>query len=919
MTESVQTSLRWVGDWPWWVGCLAAVLLSGAAWLLYWREVGLLARWLRWTLPTLRAAAVAMAVLMLSGPVLHHRKTIGELSKLFLYVDGSRSMDLTDAAMEPARKIRVLERLGLLKAGDAPMDLPLGSEAMAEAQSIAETSKGAQGAETSEWNRILTDFSTKAAEARDHAARSSALPPDRLALLTQELVDPARALAGREMRAIDDRKRAGKDLLDLAAIASRWRAEMNEAFNTALAAPGISSAVQVALKRFDTIPRWQRLQSLLLEGSGDRLLGKLSETHEVQMLSLEAPEPRRLWQPTASASALPATLPQPVGEVTNLTAALTASASGTVGKHAVVVFSDGQHNDGESPVDAAKVLAGREVPVFTVGFGSQAPPRDLAVMKVEAPESVFSEDRVRGQVTVNDAMPPGQDFAIQVKDGERVLWEQTLKTDGKGMRKVSFDFAVSEMVKEKLGRQREGVQTANVPLEVAVSISALTGDQEVSNNTAALRVRAVTQRRRILLVDGRPRWESRYLRNLFARDEQWEMQSAFVGMQSGDKGLPRGKGSDVFPDDPSLLAGFDLIIIGDVPADAFRPDELEALRDFVGQRGGAMVFIDGPRGRLREYAETPLGPVLPVEWKSAPIREAVTRLQLAGRAQTLAPFALFPDALQNAATWQGLPPPRWLSGATPLPGAEVLLEAEVPGAPGGRVPAAIFRPFGAGRVLYHAFDESWRWRYEVGDLHHVKFWNQAANWIAEIPFAVRDKFVSLDAGAITYRPGETADFRVRLRDGEGKAVTNAVVDAILYRDGKKAGTIRLSPDENAGGLFRGRTGALEPGQYEVAVESPAIAERDTRARGEFKVEPRVSEELSRLALNEDLLKQVSAASGGQYLREEQIDRLKELLAPLTQGRIQEIDTPLWQSYWWFVPLILLLSVEWMLRKRAGML
>jgi hypothetical protein len=231
----------------------------------------------------------------------------------------------------------------------------------------------------------------------------------------------------------------------------------------------------------------------------------------------------------------------------------------------------------------------------------------------------------------------------------------------------------------------------------------------------------------------------------------------------------------------------------------------------------------------------------------------------------------------------------------------------------------VYRPFGAGRVIYHAFDDSWRWRYEVADQHHVRYWNQIANWIAELPFAVRDKFVSLDAGAITYRPGESADIRVRLRDGEGRPVTNTVVDAILTREGKRVATIRLSPDENAGGLFHGRTGSLTPGEYEVSVESVAISERDTKARTAFKVAPRETGELTQLSLNEDLLRQMSVASGGQYLREENLDRLLTLLAPLSQGHVVESDTVLWQSYWWFIPIIVLLTLEWIMRKRLGML
>ena len=112
MNSQTSTTLRFIGDWPWWAGVTAALVLGGLSWVLYWRDVRAFAGWVRITLPALRAAAVAMIVLMLSGPVLHHREVIGQLSRLLLFVDGSRSMDLTDSSMEPGRKIRVLERLG---------------------------------------------------------------------------------------------------------------------------------------------------------------------------------------------------------------------------------------------------------------------------------------------------------------------------------------------------------------------------------------------------------------------------------------------------------------------------------------------------------------------------------------------------------------------------------------------------------------------------------------------------------------------------------------------------------------------------------------------------------------------------------------------------------------------------------------
>src|SRR6266540_6867459 len=112
--EKVTTTLRFVGDWPWWLGMAGALLLGASAFIFYRRDVRTLATWLRWLLPGLRAVAIAMLALMLSGPMLHHRRIIGQLSSLRLFVDGSQSMQLTDPSMSAARKLMILQRMGLI-------------------------------------------------------------------------------------------------------------------------------------------------------------------------------------------------------------------------------------------------------------------------------------------------------------------------------------------------------------------------------------------------------------------------------------------------------------------------------------------------------------------------------------------------------------------------------------------------------------------------------------------------------------------------------------------------------------------------------------------------------------------------------------------------------------------------------------
>ncbi|MEO6785621.1 MAG: hypothetical protein ABI318_05760, partial [Chthoniobacteraceae bacterium] len=908
--EHVTTTLRWTGDWPWFASAGVALLLGVIAWLLYRRDTCAHNRWLRICLPSLRALAVVLIVLMLSGPVLHHRKVIGQLARLFLCIDASESMQLTDPAMDAGRKIAIARRLGLLEGAAVPLDLPSAAAALADARGIADRLPPPEALSEDVWHRLSSEFAAKAAEAVTLLAKA-APGSDDLARLRAEVAEPARELARRQFTGTEDQVRAANDLTRLGETAGRLSLKVSALFEKQIEADPAAAPLREALAKFDSLPRWQRVQALLLEGPPEkRILARLAEKHDVQLVLLDGNDVKPLWHSSAGDSAPPTGLQKPVAPLTNLTVGLkfAAEAAGGAEKSAVVLLTDGQYNSGESPLDAARILAGRKTAVFSVGFGSQVPPRDIAVLRVVAPDSVFFEDRVRGEIYIKEEIPPGEPFTVSVKDGGKVVWEKPLVSIGKGVRRVPFEFPIKDIAEARMKQQPQGYEIAGAPLQLTAEVSAVEGDRELSNNSAPLRFRAVTQKRKILILDGRPRWETRYLRNLFERDEKWEVNAVVAGATS-DAGFLRGDKAGTFPASRKALDAYDLVIFGEVPRGVLRDEELGWLADFVGKRGGAIVFIDGQRGLLRGYAGTPLAPLFPVEWTGPGVRDGIKSLVLAGRAQTIGAFMLGTDSSVNADTWAKLPAPHFVAQVKPLPGAEVLLEANA----ATRMPAAVLRPFGAGRVYYQAFDDSWRWRYEVADLYHVSFWNQLADYIGEAPFAARDKFVQLDAGQLTYQPGEQADIRARLRDAEGRPVSDASVNAVLYRDGQKVATITLTPDE--GGLYRGRTAALDSGSYEIAVDTAAVPAEQLKARTQFTVIPRENVERTLLSLNEDLLRQVSLAGGGEYLREEQGDALVEKLAPLSSGQVIESDTVLWQSWWWFIPIVLLLTLEWILRKR----
>jgi len=809
--ETVTTTLQWLGDWPWYTGVGAATACALLAWRLYRRDVGGMRPIFRFLLPMLRALAVFLIVVLVGGPVLHHRRVIGELPRLIVLLDGSESMQLADPGMDAGRKVRILERLGELDPGTVTLDPSLESAALED--------------------------------------------------------DP-------------------------------------------------NPVVRNALAQFDALPRWERVQALLLEGkSGQGLLANLAGNFDLQLATLDNDEVNPIWRSGSPDAPLPASLPKPEGSRTNLTSGLEFCAGGvrSAGEGAVILITDGRQNAGDPPLDTAKILAGRSMPVFTLGIGGAVAPSDLAILRTSVPDSVFHEDVARGEIILKEEVAAGLPVTLTVKDGDKVVWEKQITTEGKSARVVPFEIPVKELADARIKDLPRNVEILGVPIDLTVHVTPLEGERELTNNGGSIRFRAVTQKRKILLVDGRPRWETRYLKNLFQRDEKWQVNTVIAGLRT-DTGFLRGDREGSFPADKAELDSYDLIIFGEVPKALLKPEEIRWLADFVGKRGGAVIFIDGTRGHLRDYADTPLGPLLPVEYTDARPSVGLRSLVLTGRAGDLAPFSLGGDLAANAEIWSKLPVPHSVVGVRALPGAEVLIEGETAG---GRVPLAMLRPFGSGQVYYHAFDDSWRWRREVADTYHVKFWNQIAGFIAEEPFSARDQNVSLDAGKLTYEPGEQAAIRVRLRSGEGKTVTDAIVAAILSRDGKRVATIPLTPDE--GGLYRGRTAALDPGSYEVTIESAVVPEGRIQVRAGFKVEADQNIERTRLSIDEDLLRQISLTSGGRYFREEDANRIVPFLEPLTAGKIRESETALLESRGWFALLILLLTAEWLIRKRVGML
>jgi hypothetical protein len=233
------------------------------------------------------------------------------------------------------------------------------------------------------------------------------------------------------------------------------------------------------------------------------------------------------------------------------------------------------------------------------------------------------------------------------------------------------------------------------------------------------------------------------------------------------------------------------------------------------------------------------------------------------------------------------------------------------------LPVLVTRLFGGGQVVYMAMDQTWRWRYRVADRYHAKFWNQLLEAIMQPPFEVRDQYVALATGAPQYTAGESAPIRVRLRDADGQSVGDAIVEAVLRNAAGERQTVLLHSVDADRGVYEASSGPLAQGQYEVSVRAAGYQSSEAVKTSLLVASP-PDRESARLALNADLLASMAEASGGLYADESEAGRVWQAINLLSDGRIETRRFELAQSFLWFFAVLGLLTTEWWLRKKAGL-
>ncbi|WP_419580927.1 hypothetical protein [Stieleria magnilauensis] len=690
--------------------------------------------------------------------------------------------------------------------------------------------------------------------------------------------------------------------------------------------------------------------SLLGNATEPGWLEQIQKTHAIDVIAFSSSDPVSIWSsddqtelPTALdwAADGPATnLSRPLQSILSTinldaaagkssaddssagdTAALSSDGSiDSVRRAAIVLMTDGRDTETvkrleRSPPSVAKQLASGGTTVNTLGFGSVDEPPDVGIVEVIRPETVAAEGKLAGQVIVKQFGRQGEPVLVRIESDGETVWQKSISISNTGQQAVPFEIDVGQIVQSLRSRSPRGINRTNEVLRLVATVESGGPDYSADNNLSHFRVAASTRNRRLLIVDGSSRWETRYLKNLFVRDPAWQADVVLFGPGTSSPKLQRGSAPGQFPATAEEMAQYDAVLLGEIDSSQFTTGDRGLLSRFVAS-GGGLVIIDGRFGKLRALAATEFGELMPVRYRGSSTLPPPSRLQATPAGLEQPALGLIDQTDQLDSFWRSLPAPKWSADVELSEGAEAWGEAVSDN--GTRTPWLATRMYGAGRVFYFASDQTWRWRYKVADRFHARFWNQLVVAAMEPPFSASDQYVSIGTDKVEYRGGESVAVRARLRDVRGNPVADATVDALVMRDGNKIATVPLSVDNPNRGTYVGQVPPLPGGEYSIRIRASGFDESALLASTPIWVTEDDHAEMQRMSLDEDALRQIASAGDGTYIHESDAERMLELLKPLSSGTVIETDTVLWQSYLWFWLIIALLTIEWWCRKRAGL-
>ena len=551
---------------------------------------------------------------------------------------------------------------------------------------------------------------------------------------------------------------------------------------------------------------------------------------------------------------------------------------------AVVLMSDGANNVGTLSTAWWQRLRAAGIPVHTVGIGPLVIANDIELADVSMDSSVSANTSVSARIRI--LHDQGGIARLRVTSGDELLAAENipLDEDGQETRHVLvFDSGDAGM------------------RELVFTVQSDSTDVNKVNNSQPRVLQVLDKRKRILYVEGEPRWEYKFLRRAIQGFPGIELVSLL--RTSPNKFYRQGvrdanELADGFPGTRAALFAYDAVIIGSLDAAQLNIDQQANLRDFVSVRGGSLLMLaglhglsDGGWGRSAVSAALPV--ILDTRSNIPAYQRLRTSVELTQQGERTKWLQFEENATANSAAWNALPDLADMQAiGRPKAGSVVLLTTRQDDR---SAPLLVWQNYGQGQSYVMGTSGTWRWQMRMPseNQQHEQFWQQFLSHIVASALPQ----VAVASQQQIYRDTAEVELAVTVRDADYSPVTGATLPVdITLPDGERR-TLRLTSDIKHPGRFTGTLATADDGAYALTVTAPVSGEvpmtNDAASVQRWWVNESGTAEYFSAAQNEVLMRRLAEETGGKYISIAELRNLPTLLAGSNATLTQEETRALW--------------------------
>ena len=535
---------------------------------------------------------------------------------------------------------------------------------------------------------------------------------------------------------------------------------------------------------------------------------------------------------------------------------------------AVVMLSDGIYNIGSNPYYAAQKVG---FPVYTVGLGSDEQATDLLIADIVHNKEVLKGNRAPVEVKVQAGKLAGKTAKLTVSDEKGEVFSKTLQISGN---------QYFETVSFLVDAQQTGLKKLKVDLDE------LDGEVTHKNNHAQFFIRVIESKDKVAIVYDAPHPDVAAIRSALELSDNYDVVVKSV---------------DEFKEDPS---GFGLIVLHQLPS---QKHPASALLSQIRKSGVSSLYIIGNQTDLNAFNGLNTGLQITQN-------KNMTNNATAAYNPNFMLFSFSEEAQQLLPT---LPPLQSPFGSYKAAvSANTFMTQKISGVE-TKYPLVLFNDVNGAKTGVISGTGLWSWKvYDYVNMQNHDAFNEIVNKTALFLVAKNDKSPFRVRHNAVFAENAPVEFSAELHNESGELINTPDVKLTIKGSGDTTYDAQFSKQNNAYYL---NMGELPVGTYTWTAKTQ-LGNKSYEKSGSFSVQE-IFVETANLVADFDLLKSVAQTSGGKFFARNELENVvKEIKAndnikPVAS--YQKKYSMLLNSPWYLAAIVLLLGIEWFLRKWHG--